>query len=46
MLWNTMKTHNVKPVGLKPTYEKRYVKYLKRRYGDKRATLFSNSKSS
>ena len=36
----------LKPVGLKPKYEQKYVKYLKRRYGMKRAKLFSRSISS
>lgn len=38
--------HHLKLVGLKPKYERKYIKYLKRRYGNKRAKLFSKSVSS
>jgi len=33
-------------IGLKPKYEQKYLQYLKRRYGNKRAKLFSKSISS
>ncbi|MBS3748341.1 MAG: hypothetical protein KGY65_00925 [Candidatus Thermoplasmatota archaeon] len=38
--------HHLKSIGLKPRYEKKYVQYLKRRYGIKRAKLFSKPISS
>lgn len=38
--------HHISPVGLKPKYEQKYVQYLKRRYGLKRAKLFSKPISS
>jgi hypothetical protein len=38
--------NNLNLIDLKPKYEQKYVSYLKRRYGVKRAKSFSRSISS